>query len=73
LLWVDVFSGEVVYDSILLKKQETKRYWEQLMMAARGREGRDARDAEPQLPLHQTQQVAYIRLSIPNLDSIHNY
>ncbi|XP_052120192.1 uncharacterized protein LOC113204849 isoform X2 [Frankliniella occidentalis] len=27
-------DGEVVYDSILLNKQKTKSYWEQLMMAA---------------------------------------
>lgn len=29
-----MLSGEVVYDSILLNKQKTKNYWEQLMMAA---------------------------------------
>jgi hypothetical protein len=40
---ISLFTGEVVYDSIIQNKHKTKSYWEQLMMAA-------ATTEQPRLP-----------------------
>lgn len=45
-----LLTGEVVYDSILLNKQKTKSYWEQLMMAAAAPGSPAASPAAPAAP-----------------------